>query len=726
MRTGQSCRHWWGPTARLAARHWPLLLVLTPLALVEVGLDAGLALGYRYLIDQALLAGDAAALAAVGAFLATFVLVAVGAALVRDNCFAGGTARMLAELRQAIFAASRRLSLRERDRFGQGEVLARFTTDLAGLEAWLTTFVSGFLLPALSVLVGIVLLCYLVPWGLAVAGTVIWPVVLFGTRLLAPGAAEASYRKKADEAALLERVTESGEIDLLARVYDLGGYLRERLQVSLVPLTGSLRRSVFRGAVVESLTVTMIYAVQVAAVFVGGVLVLRRELSLGSLVAFLSVFWNLGWSLVVVARGTPALVGAATAVRRIDELLTVPDDPLERRGGPAAPPLREALALEGVSLTYPSGQTVLHEVSLRIGRGETVALVGPSGSGKSSVINLLARFHPPSQGTVRLDGVDVAEYDTASLRSQMAFVLQDSSLIDASVAENIRLGRLDAGEDEIIEAARQAELHDTITGFPDGYATRVGPNGQRLSGGQRTRVDLARALLRRPAILVLDEVTADLDPTTEAAIVDTLRTVSQGRGCLTIAHRLNTVRHADRLYVLNDGRVVEQGRHDELLDTDGVYAGLWRKQAGLVTSRDGSSARVSVAGLRRMALFAPLTDEQLELLTGRFESQRVAAGEEIVRQGGPGDLFYLIVQGRCSVTRDQGDGPVEVGRLGSGDEFGEVALLTDEPRNATVTALTSALLLSLSRHSFQDLLEQYPEIRDEVTRLAEERVPVGG
>ena len=232
------------------------------------------------------------------------------------------------------------------------------------------------------------------------------------------------------------------------------------------------------------------------------------------------------------------------------------------------------------------------------------------------------RMYDPQQGAVRVDGVDIRDVRQDVYRGLLAPVLQESFLFDTSVRENIRMGRLDATDGEVEAAARAAEIDDAIRRMPDGYDTAVGYRGSRLSGGQRQRVAIAHALVRDPAILVLDEATSALDPATEAAINDTLARLATDRTVVSVTHRLASVAHYDRIFVLQDGRVVEDGPHHELLSRDGVYAGLWNKQAGFRLSPEGDRAEVTAERLQAIAIFAKLDRELLADLAGDFTTER--------------------------------------------------------------------------------------------------------
>jgi ATP-binding cassette subfamily B protein len=317
----------------------------------------------------------------------------------------------------------------------------------------------------------------------------------------------------------------------------------------------------------------------------GGQLVLEGHLQAGFYAVLVFLTQRLLWPLTRLADTVDLFERAMASTRRILALLGTPVH--IRDAGTVAPaqPARGELSLDNVHFAYANGAAVLHGIDLHIAAGTTVALVGATGGGKSSLVKLLLRFYEPTSGQIRLDGEPLARYPLGWLRAQIGWVAQDVFLFDGSVRDNIAYGRAGASEADIVAAAQAAEAHDFILRLPQGYDTPVGERGVKLSGGQRQRLSIARALLKDPPILFLDEATSAVDNDTEAAIQRSLARLAHQRTVVVIAHRLSTIVHADEIIVVEHGRIAERGRHDDLVRRGGIYAALWHVQTGEAAAR---------------------------------------------------------------------------------------------------------------------------------------------
>lgn len=485
---------------------------------------------------------------------------------------------VVADLRRSVYERIVRLPIPFFDERRTGEITSRLTSDASVIQATVSTSVAQALSQGITLIGGVVLMVILSP-QLSLTVLVLLPVVIiaaafFGRRLNRISTAFqdeiASANAFADETIASIRVVKwfTAEADS-AEKYDAG--IRRSYRIAL-------RRARLRALFVPTVTFAA-FGTLALVLWVGGRLVLAGSMTPGELVSFLLYTLTVAGAIGTFTGLYSQLQEALGASRRIFELLGEPvetQDPAE----PVVPEERKgSIRLEAVDFNYPGRDIgVLRGVNLTVAPGEVVALVGPSGSGKSTFTQLIARFYDPVGGRVLVDDVDVRLQGLEDLRSQMAAVPQEVQLFSGTISENLRVAKSDASDDELIEAAIAANAHEFITGFPDGYETVVGERGVKLSGGQRQRVAIARALLADPRILILDEATSSLDAEAEALVQEALERLMVGRTTLVIAHRLSTVRAANRLIVLVDGQIVEEGTHDVLVEAGGVYAQLSSRQ----------------------------------------------------------------------------------------------------------------------------------------------------
>lgn len=491
-----------------------------------------------------------------------YLLARVGSAVVRD-------------LRRDVFSHLLGLSPRFFAANKTGDLTSRLTSDVATVQG----VASNVLAQAASLVIGLVggvsLLVYTSPrlslLTLAVIPLIVGVAVFLGRRIRKISRevqdAVAGANASAEEAISGVRVVQSFTAENTER-----GRYGEGVTAAF---RAALRRARVQAAMSGSLSF-LSFGSLALVLWYGGRLVMEGGMTPGGLVTFLFYAFQVGASVASSAGIFNQVQEALGASGRIFELLDerseLPDPERE------LPALGGAVEFQAVSFAYEGGGEVLRELSLRVSPGETVALVGPSGAGKSTLLALLARFYDVSGGRILLDGHDLREVSLASLRRQVAFVPQDTLLFSGSVAENIRYGRPDAGDAEVEAAARAANAHDFIAALPQGYATTVGERGVKLSGGQRQRVAIARALLKDAPLLLLDEATSALDSESESLVQAALERLMQGRTSFVVAHRLSTVRGADRTVVMQGGRIVAVGTHAELMRAGGLYRELYELQ----------------------------------------------------------------------------------------------------------------------------------------------------
>jgi ATP-binding cassette subfamily B protein len=581
---------------------WPFLspyrgrVALAAAALVIAAAAAlALPLAFRQLIDLGFSSAAAAGASGVDrAFLGLFgvaVVLALGTAL-RFYFVSWLGERVTADIRNAVYRQVLRQDPRFFETLRTGEVLSRLTADTTLIQTLVGTSVSLGLRNSL-LLAGALIMLFVTSASLAAAivgllVAVVLPILVFGRRVRR--LSRDSQDRIADASALAGETLNAIQI---VQAYVREAHEGQRFAATTEAAFGSAIRRVRARSLLTALAIVLVFGAIAFVLWLGAHAVLEGRMTAGLLTQFILYAVFAGGAAGAIAEVFGDVQRAAGATERLLELIeaqpaiaapAVPQ-PLPRNRAaqrnehpppiPIAPPAA-SLELEHVVFSYPSrpDERALDDVSLNVRPGETLAIVGPSGSGKTTLFQLLLRFHDPVSGAIRLDGVDIRALDPAELRASIGLVSQDSIVFSADVMENIRYGRLEASDDEVIAAARAARVDEFAERLPEGWQTFVGERGVRLSGGQRQRIAIARALLRNPPLLLLDEATSALDAESERAVQAALELAMQGRTTLVIAHRLATVVHADRILVLDRGRVVETGTHQALSEAGGLYARL--------------------------------------------------------------------------------------------------------------------------------------------------------
>ncbi|GAA3951847.1 ABC transporter ATP-binding protein [Streptomyces marokkonensis] len=497
--------------------------------------------------------------------------------------------RVMHDLRTAVYGRLQQMSLAFFTRTRTGEVQSRIANDIGGMQATVTSTATSLVSNLTSVIATIAAMVVL-DWRLTVVSLLLLPVFVWISRRVGRERRKITTRRQKQMAAMAATVTESLSVSgiLLGRTMGRSDSLTRAFvdeSESLVDLevrsnmAGRWRMAVI--TIVMAAMPAVIYWTAGVALQLGG-----PDVSLGTIVAFVSLQQGLFRPTVSLLSTGVQIQTSLALFQRIFEYLDLPVDITERDDPVRLDRVKGEVRFEGVEFRYDDkGGPVLDGIDITVPAGSSLAVVGPTGAGKSTLGHLVPRLYDVTGGRVTLDGVDVRDLDFDTLARAVGVVSQETYLFHASVAENLRFAKPDATDAELEAAARAAQIHDHIAALPDGYDTVVGERGHRFSGGEKQRLAIARTILRDPPVLVLDEATSALDTRTEAAVQDAIDALSANRTTITIAHRLSTVRGADRIVVLDSGRLAEQGRHEELLERDGRYAALVRRDARLEPTR---------------------------------------------------------------------------------------------------------------------------------------------
>jgi len=566
---------------RMLTYLYPYRLRMT-FAFVLMLCESGLTLLSPYLlkvaIDQYIIPGDLPGLATIalqlsGAFIALFAVSAGQRYLLS---WVG--LRVLANLREQLFQHLQRLYLGYHDTHIVGVTVSRVINDVAEINELLSQGLIT-LLGDLLVLIGIIVVMISMSPRLALFTFMVLPLMFLATYLFSHQARYAFRETRSRVAAVVGDLAEdiSGMRAIQAFAQEQASQARF-LRVNIENRNAYIRAMSLSFIFLPSIEFLGMLSTVIVLWF-GGHAVMQGQVTLGVMVAFLSYVTRFFQPIQELSRLYTTLQSAMAGGEQVLKLLDTPVGVEDTPGAMQMPPLQGKVEFKHVSFRYREDTPdVLHDVSLTIQPGQTAALVGPTGAGKTSIANLLARFYDVSGGAVCIDGIDVRKVTQESLRRQVRVVPQDPFLFSRTIAENISYGQPDASEDAIKDAARLANAHEFISALPEGYETRVLEGGVNLSVGQRQLISIARAILADPRILIMDEATASIDTLTESLIQDALERLLGGRTAVVIAHRLSTVRRADWIFVVDGGRIVEQGLHEDLLSQSGLYYTLYERQ----------------------------------------------------------------------------------------------------------------------------------------------------
>jgi ABC-type multidrug transport system fused ATPase/permease subunit len=560
-------------TAMSVAGPWPLKIVLDNVVgshKLPPWLDHGLApiVGSGTKMQIAVAAAMAAvAIAGVGAlaaYVANYYTTSVGQWVAND-------------LRMRTYHHLQQLSLSYYDKHQSGALLSTITADVQTIQSFASAATLDIAVDLLTI-VGMLAIMFWLNWDFTLIVVAVTPFLLLFVSRFKKAVKKATHEVRKQQSNIVAVVEQGLDSMRVVKAFGRQDLAQAELgTASLATVDAALKARRIKALLSPIVAVTVSLCVAMV-LWRGSALILSGVMTAGALTVFLSYLTKFFKPVQDLASMTNSIAQTAVGVERIQEILNADTIIPERVDARDTGKLTGDIVFDDVAFAYDADSPVLQKVNFHITAGQMVGVVGPTGGGKSTIVSLIPRFYDPTSGVIRIDGVDIRDYKLQGLRNQIAYVLQETMLFQGTIRENIAYGRRDATPEEIMNAARLADVHEFVERMPHGYDTLVGEHGSTLSGGQRQRIGIARAIIRNNPILILDEPTAALDTESESMVVRALEKLMAGRTVITIAHRLSTIRNSDKILVLKNGVVAEQGTHEQLMGMAGVYAELYHVQ----------------------------------------------------------------------------------------------------------------------------------------------------
>jgi len=705
-----------------------LVILLT--VVVLVGFEISLPLALKYLIDTVLVERSLELLINVLLFLLAIVIVAALAHWWQTHVSIHFGDALSKDLRQRFFVSIQDLPTRELDTMQPGALMSLFTKELnrvIGAYAKLTQEGSRSIIR----LTAIVLTLFVLNWKIGLVVLLFVPFLFlvpnrFLKRAIKVGKQNAKEKAQMDSALQDNIATQS-----LIRAFGLNKkaaerFSRDSLLIEEQPAAYNSKQAVtetagsfrYLQAMVSVSANIQQYLINALVIAVGVYMVFNGTLTLGAFSGVILLIPKVGNSTVGLSNFLRSLVQATNGLHRVEKLFDA-GKPKQFSAVQENLDNREALAVESVGFSYKPELQVLNNLNLSLAHRQSVALLGRSGSGKSTFFKLLAGFYEPGNGSIKVNGLDMWQYDHEVIGRICGVVFQDNNLVNGTVRENIALVKPEASDAEIEAAAEAVGVHELVRQLPQGYDTPVGEQGKLLASGARKRIALARAVLHKPKLLLLDDLSAEMDPESEEAINHIISALSKQCAVVYSTHRLSSALLADTIAVLDRGEICEIGTHEDLLAQKGIYYQFWQLQTGFSVTHDGRHAEVTGDRLKRIPLFSRLDSAALERLSQRFKSEYCNEGQVIYREGDRDFKFYILVRGLVSITAlNASQREVQLATLQDGDYFGEMEMFNRGFRGTTVTAKSPVLCLTLEADVFGEVMEEFTSLHQVMRQMA--------
>lgn len=702
-----------------------LLIIFFTGVIFELVFQYLLALSFKFLLDAAITPGNMDVLVLVLLMLLAFGTLSILIGFLNDQRMAKLGTRISEDLRSQSFSHIQRQGVSFLNRFRISELVSRFQHDIPAIERFMIRLLSIGVPALLSVMIGLVFLFFIQPWMTLLV--LVGIIMIFIPNYTYTDEEDLYIDMHAKEEEALGDAVEdyTGNMKLI-HAFNAVPAFSSRFQELLSGLSDTHLKYVRLKSKMHRLPQVILLLFRMLVLGIGGYLTFTEVLTLGDFVAYFTIFLLIFQQAIVLSSTIALSSQPSVNWQRFEELMRAGEEHEEETAGLDPGPVQQGITFKDVSYHYEGSDLGVESLNLTFPKGSYTVITGPSGSGKSSLVHLLLKFYSPRSGTVELDGRNIRDLDTQTFRSKFAVVFQEPYFIEGSIRENLEMHSDTAYTDEDLHRALDmAGAGDVVRRMKDGLDTKIRTKVRALSGGEEQRIALARALLTKPDFLVLDEATSALDPRSEADVVNMIESLPPDVTVISLTHRLQYGKNADQVIVMENGIAVEQGTHKELVHAGGLYQHLLAKQQGFSLSDNGMVASVEGERLHRIGLFSSLEKSYVYQLSERFITEIYEAGEAIVHEGDLGDRFYLIARGKVSVRIGGVQEHHQVAVLEDGDHFGELALLYDEPRNATILPMERTTCLALHTEDFHAMLSEYPSVRKQIETIAKKRlIPV--